>query len=100
MFVLEVCVRNRKVMVCVCQMCLGVTWVVFGVLKGSQLNALCPKAIVYCYHEFTLRYLKNLKSFSIRVKEIFEPIVCKNSRRVFAHFRSIFLRKRSLNNVE
>ena len=28
-----------------------------------------------CYLEFKLRYLKNLKLFSIRVKELFEPIV-------------------------
>ena len=32
------------------------------------------KAVVYCYHEFKLRYLKNQKLFSIRVKELFEPI--------------------------
>ena len=30
---------------------------------------------MYCYLEFKLRYLKNLKLFSIRVKELFEPIV-------------------------
>ena len=32
-------------------------------------------AIVYCYLEFKLSYLKNLKLFSIRVKELSEPIV-------------------------
>ena len=32
------------------------------------------KTIVYFYLEFKLRYLKNLKLFSIRVKELFEPI--------------------------
>ena len=31
----------------------------------------------YCYLEFKLRYLKNLKLFSIRVKELFEPIVLR-----------------------
>ena len=36
--------------------------------KGSQMDVFCPKAIVYCYLEFKLRYLKNLKLFSIRVK--------------------------------
>ena len=30
---------------------------------------------MYCYLEFKLRYLKNLELFSIRVKELFEPIV-------------------------
>ena len=30
---------------------------------------------MYCYPEFKLRYLKNLKLFPIRVKELFEPIV-------------------------
>ena len=37
-------------------------------LKGSQLDTVCPLAIVYCYLEFKLPYLKNLKLFSIRVK--------------------------------
>ena len=44
-------------------------------LKGLQLGTFCPYAIVYCYVEFKLRYLKNLKLFLIRVKELFEPIV-------------------------
>ena len=44
-------------------------------LKGSQLDAFSPWAIVYCYLEFKLSYLKNLKLFSIRVKEFSEPIV-------------------------
>ena len=58
---------------------------------------------MYCYHEFKLRYLKNLKLFSVRVKELFEPrpIVLwkKKRRRVFALFKSIFLRNRSLCNA-
>ena len=29
---------------------------------------------MYCYLEFKLSYLKNLKLFSIRVKELSEPI--------------------------
>ena len=44
-------------------------------IKGSQLDAFCPEAIKYYYLEFKLRYLKNLKLLSIRVKELFEPIV-------------------------
>ena len=46
-----------------------------NLLKGSQLDAFSPQAIVYCYLEFKLRCLKNLKLFSIRVKELSEPIV-------------------------
>ena len=42
-----------------------------GYLKGSQLGAFCPYALVNCYLEFKLRYLKNLKLFSIRVKQLF-----------------------------
>ena len=30
---------------------------------------------MYCYLEFKLHYFENLKLFSIRVKELFEPIV-------------------------
>ena len=37
-------------------------------IKGSQLDAFSPYAIVYFYLEFNLSYLKNLKLFSIRVK--------------------------------
>ena len=56
---------------------------------------------MYCYLEFKLRYLKNLRLFSIRVKELFELIVLrrKKRRRVFARFKSIFLRNRSLSNA-
>ena len=44
-------------------------------VKGSQLHTFCSWAIVYCYFEFKLSYLKNLKLFSIKVKELSEPIV-------------------------
>ena len=47
----------------------------FWDLKELKLGIFCPWAIVYCYLEFKLRYLKNLKLFSTRVKELFEPIV-------------------------
>ena len=47
----------------------------YGMLKGSQLDDFNPQAIVYCYLEFKLSYFKNLKLFSIRVKELSEPIV-------------------------
>ena len=46
-----------------------------GNIKESQLGAFCPYTIVYCYLEFKLRYLKNLKLFSVRVKELFDHIV-------------------------
>ena len=52
------------------------------------------RLIVYCHFEFKLRYLNNLKLFSIRVKEIFEPIVLRTKGDgFFALFKSIFLRK-------
>ena len=50
--------------------------------EGSQLDIFCPKAIVYCYLDFKLRYLKNLKLFSIRVKELSEPMVLWKRQRV------------------
>ena len=61
---------------------------------------------MYCYHEFKLRYLKNQKLFSIRVKELFEPIVLQKKKKkkkkgdeFFAHFKGIFLSNRSLSNA-
>ena len=54
---------------------------------------------MYCYLEFKLHYLKNLKSFSIRIKELFEPIVLGKRRQVFALFKSIFLRNLSLSKA-
>ena len=59
-------------------------------MKGSQLGAFCPQAIVYCYLEFKLHYLKNLKLFSIRVKELFEPIVLQRKTDGFLLFLKIF----------
>ena len=46
-------------------------------------------AILYCYLEFKLRYFKNLKMFSVRVKELFKPIV-KKRRRMLALFLLAF----------
>ena len=55
---------------------------------------------MYCYLEFKLSYLKNLKLFSIRVKELSEPIVLwTKRRRVFTLFISIFLRNLSLSDA-
>ena len=53
---------------------------------------------MYCYSEFKLRYLKNLKLFSIREKQLFEPIVLRKKGNVIALFKSISLRNRSLSN--
>ena len=36
---------------------------------------------MYCYLEFKLCYLKNLKLFLVRVKELFEPIVLQKKRK-------------------
>ena len=48
---------------------------------------------MYCYLEFKLRYLKNLKLFSIRVKELSEPIVCEEKATGFSSFYKHFLEK-------
>ena len=45
---------------------------------------------MYCYLEFKLCYLKNLKSFSIRVKELFEPIVLQMIADKFLLFLKAF----------
>ena len=54
---------------------------------------------MYCYLEFKLFCLKNLNFFSIRVKELFGPIVLPKKVTSFALFKSIFLRNRSLSNA-
>ena len=46
--------------------------------------------VMYCYHEFNLRYLKNLKLFSIRMKELFEPIVLRKKADMFLLFLKAF----------
>ena len=55
---------------------------------------------MYCYLEFKLSYLKNLKLFSIRVKKLSEPTgFVKKRRRVLALSISIFLRNWSLSDA-
>ena len=49
-------------------------------IKGSQLGAFCPQATVFCYIEFKLCYMNTQKLFSIRVKELFEPIVLRGKK--------------------
>ena len=59
--------------------------------KRSQLGAFCPWAIiVYCYFEFKLRYHRNMKLFSIRLKELFEPIVLRKKSDGFLLFLKAF----------
>ena len=48
---------------------------------------------MYCYLEFKLSYLKNLKLFSIREKELSEPIVCEEKTTGFSSFYKHFLEK-------
>ena len=72
----------------------------FFAIKGSQLDAFCPKAIVYCYLEFKLSYLKNLKLFSIRIKELSEPkVLWRKGDGFLALFIHIFLRNWSLSDA-
>ena len=47
-------------------------------------------AHLYCYPEFKLSYLKNLKLFSIRIKEMLEPIVLRNKCDGFLLFLKAF----------
>ena len=68
---------------------------------------------MYCYLEFKLRHLENLKLFSMRVKELFEQcsnnsftlmlnehiVLRKKMRRFFALFKKIFLRNRALSTA-
>ena len=66
--------------------------------KTSQLNAFCPQPRVFCYIEFTLGYLKNLKLFKSK-RIIGACSIMWKRRRVFVLFTSIFLRNRSLGNA-
>ena len=51
----------------------------FKLLKGSQLRAFFHRPqCIYCYTEFKIRYLNNLKLFSVgKKKELIEPIVLR-----------------------
>ena len=54
---------------------------------------------MYCYLEFKLSYRKNLKLFSIRVKELSEPIVCEEKVTGFSSFYKLLLRNRFLSDA-
>ena len=58
-------------------------------LRGHNHVHFAHRHIVYCYLEFKLRYLKNLKLFLIRVKE-FEPIVLRRKDDGFLLFLKAF----------
>ena len=76
-------------------------WSISCFLRGHNWVQFAHRPIVYWYLEFKLRYHKNLKLFSIRVKELSEPIALwkKKKRRMEALFISIFLSNRSLSNA-
>ena len=65
-------------------------------LKVHNWGSFCPKAIVYSYLKFKL---KNLKSFSTRVEELFKPLVLQRNPTGFCFFKSIFLRNGFLSNA-
>ena len=48
---------------------------------------------MHCYLEFKLSYLKNMKLFSIRVKELSEPIVLEEKATGCSSFYKHFLEK-------
>ena len=71
-------------------------------LRGDNYMLLAHRPyVVYCYLEFKLSYLKNLKLFSIRVYKriIWACSFVKKRRRVLALFISIFLRNRSVSDA-
>ena len=45
----------------------------------EQLSTLCPQAMVYCYLDFKLSCLKNMKLLSIRVKIIWAYCLAKKN---------------------
>ena len=69
----------------------------FNILRTMD-GLSCPT--IYCYLECKKCYLKNLKLFSIRVKELFEPIVLREKGNGFLFFlKAFFSRNRSLSNA-
>ena len=50
-------------------------------LRGHNWVHFAHRLIVYSYLEFKLRCHRNLKLFSIRVKELFEPIVLHTQKK-------------------
>ena len=67
----------------------------------SIKGVFCPWAIIYCYFEFKLRYLKKPEIvFSWRkIIDRAYRFEGKKRRRVFSLFKSIFLRNRSLSTA-
>ena len=61
-------------------------WTRSRYLRGHNWVHFAHRLLVYCYLEFKLRYLINLKLFLIRVKELFEPIVLRKKATSFCSF--------------
>ena len=55
------------------------------------MGPFCLWAIVDCHLEFKLRYLKKLKSFSIKVNELFELIVLRRKIKAICLFVYLFV---------
>ena len=47
---------------------------------------------MYCHLDFKIRYLKNLRLFSIRVTKLFEPKVLQKKKRKKSDGFSLFLK--------
>ena len=60
------------------------------ILSPGQIAVMRKWSIVYFYHEFKLRHLKNQKLFSIRVNELFEPIILRRKGDGFLLFLKAF----------
>ena len=54
---------------------------------------------MYCYLEFKLRYNKNLKLFSIRIRELFEPSVLRRKADGLLLFLKAFSYKTDLRET-
>ena len=62
-------------------------------LMGSQLDVFPEGHNVHHYHKFKLWYLKNLNMFSIKIKELFGPIVLYNKLKGFCFIWKHLLEK-------
>ena len=71
--------------------------ILYHIRKSDHISRFID-LVLYYYLEFKLRYLKILKLFSIRVKELFEPIIIvlakkkKKKAMGLALFKSIFFK--------
>ena len=82
----------------------GIRIIVFHqtVIPNQWIATGCILSIGYysvLLHWIQTSNLKNLNSISIRVKELFEPIVSSKKCETFALFISIYMSNRSLSNA-